>query len=231
MNVVDFYRQFIKPSDRVFDIGSNVGSRVEVFSRLARVVVAVEPLEEIFSVLSSVFQHNENVVLVKRACGSGFEPSPATIMLYDPAYPLGGISSMSKQWVEAVRQSHRFTKYGDANWKSTHEVLVTTLDKLIEHYGKPTFIKIDVEGYEPEVLAGLSQSVNSLSFEFTPERMVDAFSCINHCSMLGMNQFALSIKESFELSEWESATATKERLKSYMGDNVVYGDIYARLPE
>lgn len=228
MDCTEFYRQFISKDDRVFDVGANVGCRTEVFSRLARVVVAVEPLPDIYAVLWSVFQFNDKVVTLKQACGSGFEPSPATIMLYDPTYPLGGISSMSKEWVEAVRQSNRFTEHGEAFWKSTHEVEVTTLDKLIEQYGKPSFIKIDVEGYEPEVLTGLSQSVPALSFEFTPERMIDAFACIDHCVVLGMTEFAVSVKESFDLTDWECAAVTKERLKAHLGDNVAYGDVYAR---
>lgn len=225
---LDFYKQFINSEDRVFDIGANVGGRTEVFSRLARVVISVEPLLDIYRTLSSVFQYNENVVCLQRACGSGVEASPATIMLYDPTYPLGGISSMSKNWVDAVRKSNRFTEHGEACWTSTAEVEVTTLDKLIQHYGKPSFIKIDVEGYEPEVLAGLSESVPALSFEFTPERMVDAFSCINHCVVLGMKEFSISLKESFELTPWENAAVTKARLKEHLGDNVMYGDVYAR---
>ncbi|HMK12241.1 MAG TPA: FkbM family methyltransferase [Acidimicrobiales bacterium] len=35
-------------------------------------------------------------------------------------------------------------------------VAVTTLDELIARRGAPRFTKIDVEGCEPEVLAGLS---------------------------------------------------------------------------
>ena len=42
---------------------------------------------------------------------------------------------------------------------------MTTLDSLIEKYGAPSYIKIDVEGYELEVIKGLSTSVQLISVE------------------------------------------------------------------
>ena len=46
-------------------------------------------------------------------------------------------------------------------------VPVTTLDALIERHGVPSFVKVDAEGFEEEVLQGLSRSIKALSFEFT----------------------------------------------------------------
>ena len=48
----------------------------------------------------------------------------------------------------------------------TFEVPVVTLDAAIEHYGVPAYCKIDVEGWEFEVLRGLSQAVDLISLEF-----------------------------------------------------------------
>jgi hypothetical protein len=45
-------------------------------------------------------------------------------------------------------------------------VPVTTLDIAIEQFGVPAFCKIDVEGFEVEVLKGLSHAITNLSLEY-----------------------------------------------------------------
>lgn len=227
MNILDFYRPFAAPSDLVFDVGANVGSRTEVFSRRGCKVVAIEPLEAVYAVLWTVFQFNPNVIPVKKACGSGAEPPYAKIMEYDPSAPLAGISSMSEAWIGAVKETNRFHQ-SDDKWATVLMTEMTTLDKLIAEFGVPAFIKIDVEGYEKEVLAGLSQPVRALCFEFTPERLADTSACIDRCIELGMASFCFSVKESFELSDWTDGESVKRSLARFAGDNVTYGDVYAR---
>lgn len=224
----NFYKQFIGPADLVFDVGANCGSRTEVFSMLAHKVVAVEPLEAIYAVLKTVFQYNEKVVAVKKACGSGLEEPYSKIRLYNEAMPMAGISSMSPAWIEAVRETGRFTACL-TGWETELDVEMTTLDKLMLEFGRPTFIKIDVEGYEPEVLSGLSSPVRALSFEFTPERLEDSFLCIDRCVELGMSQFSVSTKENFDLSGWQDGAGVNNYLTRFIGDSTLYGDVYARV--
>ena len=42
---------------------------------------------------------------------------------------------------------------------------MVTLDSLIDEYGLPQFIKLDIEGYESYALRGLSQPVPFIQFE------------------------------------------------------------------
>lgn len=75
---------------------------------------------------------------------------------------------------------------------------MTTVDELIAHYGKPAFIKIDVEGFEAEVLKGLSAKVNAISFEYmVPEIIKDIYDCIEILNQInGDYRYNYSIGES-----------------------------------
>jgi hypothetical protein len=53
-------------------------------------------------------------------------------------------------------------------WDRTVDIRVSTFDDLIGKYGEPAFCKIDVEGYEAEVVRGLSKPLRTLSFGYLP---------------------------------------------------------------
>ena len=94
--------------------------------------------------------------------GLGANPSIVELNISDAHV----LSSMSNRWIESTTQSGRFSSY---NWDKSIGVKIDTLDNMFTKFGVPKFIKIDVEGYELEVLQGLSHSVRYLSLEFTSE--------------------------------------------------------------
>ena len=107
---------------------------------------------------------------------------------------------------------------------------MATLDQLIALYGVPDFIKIDVEGFESEVIAGLSRPINFISFEFTPESINSTFKCIRHLESLGKVIFNYSLDESMqlELDNYVTASEIKAILNSYRRDNMGFGDVYCQ---
>jgi hypothetical protein len=107
----------------------------------------------------------------------------------------------------------------------------TTLDRLIELHGKPCFIKIDVEGYECEVVKGLSQSVGTLSIEFTPEIPDPTLRCIDHLAGLGDVRLNYAVAETMDLllDNWVSPREMAGILASFQGDNSLFGDVYVRV--
>lgn len=218
----DFYSQFIKKGDLCFDVGANLGSRTDVFLRLGARVVAVEPQDHAFICLEKKFTRNRRLTLLKR----GLSDHIGYVDLH--IANVSTISTMAEDWKSAVISSGRFPsdKY---NWTQVVTVPVTTLDQLIERYGLPVFIKIDVEGYELPVLRGLSRPVSCLSFEFTPEFMDSTMQCVAHLTTLGEVQFNFCLGESmmFSLPNWVVGDMLCNHL-SGLPHGSLFGDVYAR---
>jgi hypothetical protein len=107
---------------------------------------------------------------------------------------------------------------------------MTTLDRLIEQYMQPSFIKIDVEGFEHQVIKGLSQPVKTLSLEFTPEYIESTFKCIDHLQGLGDFRLNYSLSETMTWAskEWVTAQEMVGILSSFRDDNRLFGDVYVR---
>ncbi|MBB4153549.1 hypothetical protein GGQ80_001451 [Sphingomonas jinjuensis] len=65
------------------------------------------------------------------------------------------------------------------------EVDVSTLDALIRQYGTLDLCKIDVEGYEPEVLRGLSSSIPLVTFEYHLDEIEKLLDCVSYLARRG----------------------------------------------
>jgi hypothetical protein len=137
------------------------------------------------------------------------------------------VTSLSKSWIDTMQKDASFDGVA---WDDLLSVHVTTLDHLIHSYGMPTFCKIDVEGYELEVLRGLTQPIPILSFEYISAAIWLAHDCITRLSELGNYHFNWSKGESHRMSvsTWLTASEMLRVLDNNLhGDGS--GDIYARL--
>ncbi|MCB0188891.1 MAG: FkbM family methyltransferase, partial [Caldilineaceae bacterium] len=89
--------------------------------------------------------------------------------------------------------------------------------------------KIDVEGFEAEVLRGLSRPIAVLSFEYVPATKDVALACLARLQALGTYEFNWSIGEThrWQRTEW----VTIEEMRHFVQQLTVdenSGDIYAR---
>ncbi len=224
--MLDFYSQFISPGDVCFDVGANIGNRTKVFLKLGAKVVAVEPQGDCVKCLKVTYGRKDNFRIIQKVLGES--QGQAELMVCDA----NTISSMSREWIDSVKKSGRFRNY---SWDKTQIVLMTTLDKLVEEYGIPAFTKIDVEGFEYEVLKGLSQPLKALSLEFAPEFIASTFKCIEHLQSLGRIQLNYSLGETMRLvlDKWINPKEMIDTLKNFRYDNKSlgdesFGDVYAK---
>jgi FkbM family methyltransferase len=213
------YSGFIQHGDLVFDVGAHVGARIASFRRLGARVVAVEPQRAMVRVLRLLYGLSSAVAIEEAAVGR--EPGK-TRMLINVDNPT--VSSASPAFVDAARYAPGWERQ---RWTRSAEVTVTTLDALIAKYGCPTFIKLDVEGFEAEALLGISGAVRALSFEFTTIQRDVALACIERCTALGYSRFNAALGESqILLGDWLSARDIVGWLTE-LPQSVNSGDIYA----
>jgi FkbM family methyltransferase len=217
-----FYARFIRPGDLCFDVGAHVGSRIAAWSRLGARVVAVEPQPTFMRLLRRWYGARPNVALVEQALGA---TRGEGVMLVSRRTPT--LTTLSGEWASRVRHAPGFS---GTRWDSSAVVAVTTLDHLIARYGEPRFCKIDVEGYELEVLRGLSRPLPTLSFECIPATADIALGCIERLGQLGSYEFNWSASEWMRLRfrRWLDAPRMAALLRSFPRQ-ASSGDVYARL--
>jgi hypothetical protein len=138
------------------------------------------------------------------------------------------LSSFSGEFIKATRESGRFENY---TWKKGATIQMTTLDDLIGKYGLPKFIKIDVEGFELEVLKGLNQRVEYISYEYTvPEQSNNAIYCLDRIGAIADKEVVCnySVGENMQwaLPAWVSFTEFREFIQSNSFFESNFGDIY-----
>jgi FkbM family methyltransferase len=216
------YRRFVKPDDLVFDIGAHVGDRVAAFRRLGARVVAVEPQPALVRTLQLMYGRDPNIAIEAAAVGSRMGFVDLKLNIDNPT-----VSTASTALISAAADAPGWT---DQAWTKSLQVPLTTIDALIATHGDPAFIKIDVEGYEADALAGLTRAVAALSFEFTTIQRDVTQTCIARCAALGYVRFnaALGESQSFAHAEWIDGNAISRWLAG-LPVAANSGDIYACL--
>jgi FkbM family methyltransferase len=214
------YRRFVRRGQLCFDVGANYGSRTEALLALGAVVVAIEPQAFIAEDLKRRFERNSRLTVA--ACALG--PGEGTATMY--ACDLHLLTSLSREWVEVSRNTPHLRH---ATWREV-TVPVTTLDALIRRHGTPVFAKIDAEGFDSQILKGLSTTIPVLCFEMTPRWPQGALDCLREIARLGPAEYNISRAETLTLAfdPWLTHAQIEKFCREELPREPAYGDIYVR---
>lgn len=217
------YAPFVGRGDLVFDVGAHVGDRTAAFAALGARVVALEPQPLLARWLRRLVGRNPRVTVRAEAVGARAGVERLAISRRTPT-----VSTMSESWREGVGEAH--PGFARVRWDESVEVSVVTLDGLVDTYGTPDFCKIDVEGYEAEVLAGLSRPVPALSLEFVAGQLGVAVACVSRLGELGSYRFNVVLGEGrdFVFDTWVDPGEMRSWLERGAAE-ASSGDVYARL--
>jgi FkbM family methyltransferase len=182
-----FYQSFLPAHCQlIFDIGANDGHKTAAFICFADKVIACEPDLYNFRLLNIRFRKSAQVKTEQVALADSI--GKATLFVHHPGSAVNTLNSRFR----AILENDNSTKWPEKITFSsqTQTVTTTTLDNLIQIYGRPDFIKIDTEGYEQWVVKGLSSPVPIITLEcLLPEFRDEMISCIDHLEHLSKNNF------------------------------------------
>lgn len=215
-----FYSDLLDPEDLAFDIGAHIGNRSRAMRSAGARVIAIEPQQPFAGFLRRTLPGD--IALVEAAVGRAEAQAQMAVSSRHPT-----VSSLQTAFVSGAAEAPGFEH---VRWDSTQQVRVVTLDSLIAEHGLPRYIKIDVEGYELEVLGGLSQPVEIVSVEFLPGFRHLTYSVIERLGELGDYRFNPVRGETggFLWPDWRDGAAVKAWLGGLPAD-ALSGDLFARL--
>jgi len=163
----------------IFDIGSNLGSYSIEWSKKGK-VISVEASPFIFKQLKRKTKTYKNIIPLNYAV---CETNDELIKLF--YCDVHTLSTIDERWLKNAKS--RFFDWPKRIVEI--DVPTITLDILIETYGIPDLIKIDVEGSEYRVLQSLTKKVPMMCLEWVAEWRPENELCIDYASNLGFTKF------------------------------------------
>jgi len=147
------------------DVGANKGQFALAILNIHpnAKLISIEPLDKPFNTLKKIFKNNINVKCIQSACGKSEKKLLMNISAKDDSSSFLEISSAQ---IEHFPGTHMVER---------RDIDVMPLDKLIqlEDIERPIFLKIDVQGFELEVLQGTN--LNCIDYIYVESSMKELY--------------------------------------------------------
>jgi FkbM family methyltransferase len=215
------YRSFVHRGDLVFDVGAHAGNHVRALRAIGCRVIAIEPQPDFARILRLLYGRSDDVTILEAAVSDRAGRATLSISERTPT-----VTSLAADWRDARTADEDFAR---VRWNRSAEIDVTTIDALVQMYGEPAFVKLDVEGSEPAALAGLTRPVPAIAFEYLPRALERVALCVDRLEKLGHYLYNWSPGESYRFDSrgWLEGRALLDAL-SRPDAQRRSGDVYAR---
>ena len=193
----------------IFDIGANIGNwSLENINKTDK-IIAIEASYLTFQELLNNCK-NDNIILLNYAvCNNNCND----INFYQ-ALGCHCLSTINKDWL--TKETSRF--YNEPYIEIISKTI--TIDILIEKYGLPDLIKIDVEGGEYECITSLTQKNNLLCFEWASETNDITFKCIDYLFNLGYYSFYIQYEDNYSFRPSNTDYYDINKIKNILSNTI-----------
>ena len=190
-----------------FDIGANIGdwsiANKDKFNR----IISIEASSDTFNnyLINNTSSFDNIICLNYAVCNNNNED----VIFYIASNHQ--LSSLNNEWYS---NKSRFANisYATITCKSI------TLDKLIEIYGVPDLIKIDVECGEYLTISSLSIKTPKICFEWASEMNDITFKCLDHLSELGFEKYYIQYCDNYTFEPPNSSYKSLDDIKNELNN-------------
>jgi FkbM family methyltransferase len=187
----------------LFDIGSNKGLYTDANINKYDKFILIDANKDLCNQLRNKYHNNPNIIIEQKIVSK----DKTDIFYISNAHT---ISTCDIEWINNSRFTHSYSFT-----KTTGNESIT-IDELVEKYGIPSYIKIDVEGYELNVLKSMSKKYCPIGFEWAEEKKNELLLSLEYVKSLGFENFCIQKEDNYTYipEKWISYEEIYEILKN-----------------
>ena len=211
---IKFYSSLLSKNDLCFDIGANIGKKSRLMLAVGAKVIAFEPQSSCLINLKEI--KHLNFKYLPFAVGATNEERKLNLSNHSE------VASLSDKFISSFTTKNCY-------WNDEEIVQVKSLDYLINEYGLPNFCKIDVEGFEFEILSTLTYQIPLIEFEFTGQFIDETIEILTIFSKYNYQyNYILNENLKFKLSNWVSKEEIKIIINS-LSKEKLHGNLFCKI--